>query len=117
MPYKDPKKQKQYMKEYFGRYYRKNRKWIITQVSVRNKKYKREKREYIINQLGGKCVECGYNKCIAALDVHDEDSSIKESHLSGKSWTFIKQYINNNRKKLKVLCCRCHRELHHEDMM
>lgn len=58
-----------------------------------------------------KCVVCGYNGCIYALEFHHRDETIKKfnlSRLTGRSLSSIKDEI----RKCDVLCSRCHRERH-----
>jgi hypothetical protein len=43
-----------------------------------------------VKQLGGKCSRCGYDKCLAALDIHNHKSS-----------------------NPVLLCRNCHMELHY----
>ena len=69
-------------------------------------------RTKIIEYLGGKCSECGYSKCIGALDVHHLDPSKKLFNISGahaRSWSAIEDEI----KKCILICSNCHREVHH----
>ena len=63
----------------------------------------------MIEKAGGRCVECGYKECIAALDFHHVDPKIKEINLN-KNLS-----LNTKLKEIEkciLLCCRCHRELH-----
>lgn len=64
-----------------------------------------------IKELGGKCNDCGYEKCIAALDFHhidplSKDDTIKD--ISSGSWKRIEKEI----KKCILLCANCHRTRH-----
>lgn len=64
-----------------------------------------------IEHLGGKCVECGYNKCPAALDFHHRDPHTKDATvrtLIQRKWQDILIEIN----KCVLLCSNCHREYH-----
>lgn len=64
-----------------------------------------------VNLLGGKCKICGYNKCIAALDFHHPDPTIKTEKFLKKcetNWEQMKQCIEN----CILLCSNCHREHH-----
>lgn len=73
-------------------------------------------KEKAINYKGGKCEKCGYNKCIKALDFHHVDSENKVFDISilisSISWEIIKIELD----KCKLLCCRCHREIHYLDI-
>lgn len=74
-------------------------------------KRRRRIKQFAIEYRGGKCMVCGYNRCIGALDLH---------HVKGKkrflistdaylhSWEDIKRELD----KCVLLCSNCHRELH-----
>ena len=71
----------------------------------------------LINEFGGKCQECGYNKNISALEFHHKDPSIKEfqldaRHLSNSSMDRIMQEFI----KCELLCANCHAEEHYKEM-
>ncbi len=53
-------------KEIEQRYFQKNKKSLKERKLARRKKLK----EDAVNNLGGKCNICGYNKCLAALEFH-----------------------------------------------
>lgn len=64
-----------------------------------------------VNYKGGKCVECGYSKCVDALEFHHTDDSTKEFEISGnnrKPLDFIKSELD----KCILLCSNCHKEKH-----
>lgn len=66
-----------------------------------------------VKYKGGKCIKCGYNKSIAALDFHHRDCNNKEFSISSvRFWTFNEK-IKNELDKCDLLCANCHRELHH----
>ena len=78
----------------------------------RGKKRKLE----LINQMGGGCSNCGYNKNHAALDFHHIDESAKTFQLdirslSNRTMSKIKDEAN----KCILLCANCHREHHHPE--
>ena len=58
----------------------------------------------------GKCIRCGYNKCISALDFHHIDSTQKETIISSDSIT-LEEAIKES-KKCILICANCHREYH-----
>ncbi len=83
----------------------------ITRGRQRDKVRKLERKKRAIKLKGGKCMKCGYNRCIGALDFHHLDPSTKEStlkYLWDKSWERIEAEI----EKCVLWCCRCHREYH-----
>jgi hypothetical protein len=79
----------------------------IKRVNDRIKDTKRKAIAY----LGGKCIRCGYSKCIAALDFHHKKSSEKEkdiNHMKSLSFNKLKKELD----KCELYCSNCHRELH-----
>jgi hypothetical protein len=69
---------------------------------------------------GGKCIKCGYDKCISALEFHHRDPSQKEFHM-GKyrdtSWVKNKDKVKKELDKCDLLCSNCHREHHHQGLI
>ena len=65
-----------------------------------------------VEYKGGKCIKCGYDKCIAALEFHHLDENKKDFSISKKghckSWESVKKELD----KCVILCANCHRELH-----
>ena len=72
------------------------------------KKFKKECLAY----RGGKCINCGYNKCISALDFHHRDPSEKEFSISSIKRKKLTEQIKKELDKCDILCSNCHRELH-----
>ncbi len=73
----------------------------------RTEKVKQQSLDY----LGGKCVECGYNKCMASLHFHHKNTAEKEFGIGGKyclSWDRLKVELD----KCEILCANCHGERH-----
>lgn len=72
---------------------------------------------FLIDQRGGKCEQCGYNKNIAGFDFHHKDPNEKESkldmrHLSNSKMDWILKEFD----KCEVLCANCHRETHSPEL-
>jgi len=59
---------------------------------------------------GGKCVRCGYDKCMAALEFHHLDPTIKDTIISSDSITLEKAIEES--KKCILICSNCHKEFH-----
>lgn len=79
----------------------------IERVSLQRKELKIKAVEY----KGGKCVECGYHKCIAALEFHHTDPTVKEKNIakySTRQWEAVKLELD----KCILVCANCHREIH-----
>ena len=81
----------------------------VLAVSKRRKKIKLMAIEY----KGGKCVKCGYNKCVDALEFHhlslDKDFNIGTKGYT-RSWDKVKIELD----KCILLCANCHREEHNK---
>lgn len=78
---------------------------------VNKRRFIRKKR--MVEYAGGKCVVCGYSKCINALCFHHRDPSTKELNISGGhcvSWERLVAEIG----KCDLLCANCHMEKHWE---
>ena len=79
----------------------------ISRISQHRMRLKRKALDY----SGGKCVRCGYKKCVVNLIFHHMDPLQKDCQIaSGKtmSWEFTKTEVD----KTILLCCLCHGELH-----
>jgi len=64
-----------------------------------------------VDYLGGKCIDCGYNKCLQALEFDHIDPTQKEFTISGNhcfGWEKIKPELD----KCVLRCANCHRERH-----
>lgn len=85
---------------------------MVKRNTVRRAWAAREKQK-AVEYKGGCCQLCGYSRCLAALDFHHKDPSVKDGYGTGalkSHWTFEK-----NRPELDkcvLVCVRCHREIH-----
>lgn len=75
-----------------------------------SKKRRRIIKEKAVDYKGGKCQNCGYNKCINALDFHHIDPREKDFTISGNAGKWEK--IKNELDKCVLLCKNCHSEVH-----
>lgn len=76
------------------------------------KSWRKRTKQRIVDSMGGKCSECGYNKCLDALELHHINPETKEFSLGGmrarpKSWSIVVEEL----KKCVLLCANCHREV------
>lgn len=73
----------------------------------------REKKQFLVDLLGGKCCRCGYNKYIGALDLHHTDPNEKDLNFkSMRGWS--EERLIKEAAKCILLCSNCHREEHAE---
>ncbi len=79
MPYADPEKKRQYMKEYNKKWYADNRETRnLVGKAVDNKRNLRlEKKKWLFSRLGGCCERCGL-EYEEFLDIHHIDLSYKD---------------------------------------
>lgn len=92
----------------YKRTYADRREYIKQAVSKRRKKIK----SMLVEYKGGKCINCGYNKCIAALDLHHKDDSKKSFGLSLHGLTRSWKRVKKEADKCVLICANCHREVH-----
>jgi len=75
-----------------------------------------KRRKYIkamvVKYKGDKCIICGYNKCIEALDLHHIDRTKKKFGIAGQGLTRSWESVKKEADKCILICANCHRELH-----
>ncbi len=90
------------------RTYADRREYLIMAVARRRKKL----REQTVEYKGGKCMFCGYDRYLGALDFHHLNSEDKEFGISKdgitRSWKRVKKELD----KCILVCSNCHREVH-----
>jgi hypothetical protein len=100
-------------KAYHRKWYQKNRKKRIGQIRKYSDARRIKLKKLFVEQLGGKCSICGYNKCFKALDFHHTEDN-KEGTIAimiSQGNSLIK--ISKEVKKCVLLCANCHREKHY----
>lgn len=70
----------------------------------------RRKKMFAINFYGGKCIKCGYDKCIYALEFHHRDKSTKEANPTYIIMRWWWEKVKEELDKCDLLCANCHRE-------
>ena len=63
-----------------------------------------------IKMYDGKCLRCGYNTCMQALDFHHIKPEEKDTIVSSANIT-VEKAIEES-KKCILLCSNCHKEFH-----
>jgi len=69
-------------------------------------------KQRLVDYKGGKCKECGYDKCLGALEFHHRDPKKKDFGISSNHRSFENLRIEAD--KCDLLCNRCHMEIHWE---
>lgn len=72
--------------------------------------YKRKQK--LIDLKGGKCIKCGYNRCIRALSFHHKNPLKKQfgldmRNIRGLSWSTVLSEVD----KCDLYCLNCHMEI------
>lgn len=90
---------------------RKKRSAIVYKAQKRHRK---ERKSKLIKMFGGKCVKCGYKKCMRALEFHHLEKDGKEFALSALGYTCSWERLVREAKKCLLICSNCHREIEEE---
>lgn len=69
----------------------------------------------LVSHFGGKCIKCGYDKCVEALQFHHIDPNKKEFGLSVRGLTRSYKALLKEAKKCDLVCANCHAEIHSND--
>ena len=73
----------------------------------------RTRKKTFIEYKGGKCIRCGYNKCIAALDFHHRNPLEKDPNwkkMKKRKFETVKKELD----KCDLVCRNCHSEIHYD---
>jgi hypothetical protein len=77
------------------------------QVADRRRRVKR----ILVEEAGGSCVVCGYDRCVAALQFHHRDPAEKRFALSSEGVTRALEAARAEARKCVLLCANCHAEV------
>lgn len=77
--------------------------------------YKRRKNLKVmaVQYKGGKCILCGYSKCVDAMEFHNRNPEEKDFGIGHKGLTRSWESIKKELDKCDLLCANCHAELHY----
>lgn len=76
-------------------------------VTRRRRKLKR----VLVEEAGGGCSLCGYDRCLAALEFHHRDPTEKRFALSHRGVTRSLERARAEAAKCVLLCANCHAEV------
>jgi hypothetical protein len=76
-------------------------------VARRRRKVKR----LLVEESGGECALCGYDRCYDALEFHHRDPSTKSFGLAQRGVTRAIAQVREEAKKCVLLCANCHAEV------
>lgn len=83
-------------------------------LKKRGKELSRKNKQIMVDYLGGKCQQCGYNDCIAALDFHHRNPDDKTMQLNKQTKNLMTERIFRELDKCQLLCANCHRVEHYK---
>lgn len=73
--------------------------------------HRRRLKRVLVEEAGGSCVLCGYDRCVGALQFHHVDPSGKMFHLSLRGVTRSLEKLREEARKCVLLCATCHAEV------
>lgn len=72
---------------------------------------RRRVKEVLVDDAGGRCVRCGYDRCIAALEFHHLKPSEKRFSLSHRGVARSLEKARAEAAKCVLVCANCHAEI------
>jgi hypothetical protein len=72
--------------------------------------HRKKKKKILIDEMGGGCFNCGYNRCIRALEFHHIDPTQKSFGFGQINLASSLTKLRKEAKKCVLLCANCHRE-------
>jgi hypothetical protein len=72
---------------------------------------RRRTKRILVEEAGGACLICGYDRCIAALEFHHRDRRKKLFALSRRGTTCSLEKAREEARKCILLCSNCHVEV------
>ena len=79
--------------------------------TYRAQKRRRSRRKLqLVQERGGRCEDCGYSRCVAALEFHHRDASTKEFGIGNFDGSLHRLIAET--QKCDLLCANCHRLRH-----
>ena len=73
-------------------------------------------RVYILDKLGNKCINCGFDKWKTSLDVHHLDPLQKDISFSTIRY-WLREKIDKEISKCVLLCRNCHAAFHNGELI
>jgi hypothetical protein len=73
--------------------------------------WRRRVKRRLVEEAGGSCVICGYDRCVAALHFHHLDPTAKSFALSREGATRSFASAQEEASKCVLLCSNCHAEV------
>jgi hypothetical protein len=74
-------------------------------------KRRRHVKEILVQEAGGACVLCGYDRCVSALHFHHLDPATKSFGLGAQGVTRSLEAMRAEAAKCVLVCANCHAEV------
>jgi hypothetical protein len=74
-------------------------------------KRRRAVKRKLVEEAGGRCALCGYERCVQALHFHHLDSTTKKFHLGHQGHARSLARSRAEAEKCALLCANCHAEV------
>jgi hypothetical protein len=72
---------------------------------------RRQIKEVLVAEAGGRCVLCGYDRCIGALHFHHVDPAAKSFAIARRGHTRSLARAREEARKCVLVCANCHAEI------
>jgi hypothetical protein len=72
---------------------------------------RRQLKEILVSEAGGRCALCGYDRCLRALNFHHVDPATKVFGLGERGLTRALDVLRTEARKCVLLCSNCHMEV------
>jgi transposase len=79
--------------------------------SARVAEHRRKLKRILVEEAGGGCSLCGYNRYLGALEFHHIDPSQKRLEISWNGVTLALDAVRAEARKCVLLCSNCHAEV------
>ena len=80
---------------------------VADRVTARRRRIK----ELLVAEAGGRCVRCGYDRCLRALAFHHLDPSTKRFGVAARGHSRSLARAREEAAKCALLCANCHAEV------
>jgi transposase len=74
-------------------------------------KHRRKLKLILVQEAGGSCVICGYDRYVGALEFHHVDPAAKRLQISWNGVTQSLEVLRAEARKCVLLCSNCHAEV------
>jgi transposase len=72
---------------------------------------RRKLKAVLVDEAGGRCCLCGYDRCSAALSFHHVDPLLKRMPISAGGIAYAIEFLRAEAQKCVLVCANCHAEI------